>query len=202
MKDILRREIPSGALVIYMALGRDSVGMKYGVQTDTGGLFSEQGGSFSGASNRYWIEFPNEKEKEIQKNIIQKREQVLKKREEKKAKKKEIKGIPYKDLKFGYVYEDVDGYETIFWGRASIFNSSYHLVDLNYDKEFCYDLLGDFPRVRKTKVKLVKELRRFESPNVSITDDFCVAQRRNVFGDNERKITIYKEGYEIPKEEI
>lgn len=197
MKDILGREIPLGALIISMAIGRNSSGMKYGLQTETSSVIDEYGQLVSGSSNRYWVEFPIEKEIEIKSSINEARKKYLEEQEIEKERQKSLKRILYKNLKFGYVYKNEKGYEYIFWGKAKV------LVDDTYNDNpnnfYCYDLHGNKPNQYKSTIKLVEEVGKFERDDITLTEDYCILPEKRNFSwscQNLDKVVIYREGYE------
>lgn len=203
-KDLLGRDIPAGELIVHMAIGRRSRGLHYAIENDNGGVITKDGSAYSGASNRHWIEFPNEKEIKIKQDIIKAREEYL----EKQKAKKNIKAIPYKDLKFGHVYKMTNGWNTVFWGRCQVYeimdnNKINFAVNLNPDNCFAYGLRGQNPEFLKGKRKLIKEIGKCTEGNSflpgrikELTEDYCLVNSYSGRYYAYNGIIIYREGFQ------
>lgn len=118
MKDILGREIKPGDPVVCMAVGRNSSGMHFGIETENGSVKTLRG--IKSSYNRFLVTNPSDDELELMEKIKKKykdeeigRQKALEERRAKKA-------IPYNKLQFCHVYEDDKGDEYVFLGMCKV----------------------------------------------------------------------------------
>lgn len=118
MKDILGRELKAGDPVVCMAIGRNSSGMNFGIQTETGSVKTMNG--IKSSYNRFLIVNPSDDELELMEKIKKKYEDEKVEREKILEERRTKRAIPYKDLQFCHIYKDDKGDEYVFLGMCKV----------------------------------------------------------------------------------
>lgn len=118
MKDILGRELKVGDAVVCMAIGRNSSGMHFGIQTETGSVMTLDG--IKSSCNRFLVVNPSDDELELMEKIRKKYEDEEAGRRKALEERRAKKAIPYKDLQFCHIYEDDKGDEYVFLGMCKV----------------------------------------------------------------------------------
>ena len=206
MKDILGRELKQGDPVVCMAVGRNSSGMHFGIQTDTGSVITLNGTKSS--YNRFLVTNPSPEEQDIIDQINKKIEDDKIEKQNFLESRKAKKAIPYKDLQFCHIYEDDKGDDFIFLGNSIVtinvyeygrspstlsgylyipvyeyYDCSNIITDDLSKIQYLADVVKNF-RVRKTRMRLVKDKGLH-----SRLSEFIIDGTNNIF--NEKVVKKY-----------
>lgn len=172
--DILGRELKENDLVVAMAIGKYSRGMKVGLWN--GSSVTYKGNCKSKPYNIYLINNPDEEELKIKEQILsdikKEEDEVLKLKLEKKLKKK----IPNKEIKPFNWYEDDNDEEWLYLGYGTI--TTYGVYEYTKEKHSIinregyiyvqklddYDYIGRWSKVLKNPKKLVEKLGKAVEP--------------------------------------
>lgn len=172
--DILGRELKENDLVVAMATGKHSRGMKVGLWN--GSSVTYKGNYKSKPYNIYLINNPDEEELKIKEQILsdikKEEDEVLKLKLEKKLKKK----IPNKEIKPFNWYKDDNDEEWLYLGYGTI--TTYDVYEYTKEKHSIlnregyiyvqklddYDYIGRWSKVLKNPKKLVEKLGKAVEP--------------------------------------
>lgn len=199
MRDILGREVPEGALVIGMTIGRGSDGMRFGIAQGESYVWKHWGLTKSRVFNVYLVENPSEQELRIKQEILDEIHKKELANEQKKQQRKALKRIPTKQLVIGGHYTDDKGRDWCYLGKATVkvtVKDGYDRIVVNPQEKYgyCYVNRWALPNISYVEVlrcpkKLVSTWKPRETERVDLNNLVGIQERRSWGNDGVKQIT-------------